>query len=128
MDKLAEVKSKHPKLRIYATDGDFHQYVLDTMEEGAASNGFFGMVFAYEKCERVTIYGFHKVMYLCNLVHWSMYDTFTLGCLFHSCACTQLVRPRVGFMAQLCGSSCLLSDDVHRNSQQRIHLLDIQMS
>eukprot|EP00241_Pyramimonas_parkeae_P021245 CAMPEP_0114293654 /NCGR_PEP_ID=MMETSP0059-20121206/9709_1 /TAXON_ID=36894 /ORGANISM="Pyramimonas parkeae, Strain CCMP726" /LENGTH=118 /DNA_ID=CAMNT_0001415381 /DNA_START=78 /DNA_END=434 /DNA_ORIENTATION=+ len=46
MDKLAEVKSKHPKLRIY--------------EEGAASNGFFGMVFAYEKCERVTIYGFHK--------------------------------------------------------------------
>jgi hypothetical protein len=36
------------------------QYVLDTMGDGAASNGFFGMVFAYEKCDKVTIYGFHK--------------------------------------------------------------------
>ena len=61
MDKLAEVKAKNPRLQLYATDGDFHQYVLDTMEEGAASNGFFGMVLAYEKCERVTIFGFHKV-------------------------------------------------------------------
>jgi len=60
MDKLLEVKQKHPKLAIFATDGDFHQYVLDTMGDGAASNGFFGMVFAYERCDQVTIYGFHK--------------------------------------------------------------------
>jgi hypothetical protein len=61
MDRLMELKAKNPKLRIYATDGDFHQYVLDTMEEGAASNGFFGLVFASEKCDKVTLYGFHKV-------------------------------------------------------------------
>mmetsp|Transcript_43600 Transcript_43600/g.52740 ORF Transcript_43600/g.52740 Transcript_43600/m.52740 type:complete len:500 (-) Transcript_43600:385-1884(-) len=60
MDKLAAVRQKHPKLELYATDGDFHQYVLDTMGDGAASNGFFGMVLAYELCERVTLYGFHK--------------------------------------------------------------------
>ena len=61
MTQFLELRAKNPKLKIYATDGDFHQYVLDTMEEGAASNGFFGMVFAFEKCEKVTLYGFHKV-------------------------------------------------------------------
>jgi hypothetical protein len=61
MEKFLELRAKNPKLKIYATDGDFHQYVLDTMEEGAASNGFFGIVFAFEKCEKVTLYGFHKV-------------------------------------------------------------------
>eukprot|EP00976_Prorocentrum_cordatum_P052320 1055734-Prorocentrum_minimum.AAC.2 len=28
MDKLLEVKQKHPKLAIFATDGDFHQVIL----------------------------------------------------------------------------------------------------
>ncbi|KAK3266862.1 hypothetical protein CYMTET_24549 [Cymbomonas tetramitiformis] len=60
LDKMSLVKKKFPKLQIYAFDGDFHQYVLDTVDDGAASNGFFGMVFAFENCAYVTLYGFHK--------------------------------------------------------------------
>ena len=60
MDVFMKFRAAHPRLKMYAIDGDFHQHVLDTMEDGAASNGFFGMVFAGERCERVTLYGFYK--------------------------------------------------------------------
>lgn len=53
-------QAKHPKMKAYVIDGDFHQYVLDTMGDGAASNGFFGIVFAYERCDKVYLYGFAK--------------------------------------------------------------------
>ena len=45
---------------IYVIDGDFHQLVLDTMEDGAASNGFYGLLFGLERCEKVTLWGFAK--------------------------------------------------------------------
>jgi hypothetical protein len=45
---------------MFITDGDFHQYVLDEMGDGAASNGFYGVVFAKEMCKSVTLYGFYK--------------------------------------------------------------------
>uniref|UniRef100_A0A061R6Q7 Beta-galactoside alpha--sialyltransferase 2 n=1 Tax=Tetraselmis sp. GSL018 TaxID=582737 RepID=A0A061R6Q7_9CHLO len=53
-------KIKHPNVTMFITDGDFHQYVLDEMGDGAASNGFYGVVFANEICEKVTLYGFYK--------------------------------------------------------------------
>ena len=53
-------RAKHPKIKAHVIDGDFHQYVLDTMGDGAASNGFFGIVFAYERCDKVFLYGFAK--------------------------------------------------------------------
>jgi hypothetical protein len=43
-------KAKHPKIKAHAIDGDFHQYVLDTMGDGAASNGFFGRVGHFSFC------------------------------------------------------------------------------
>lgn len=46
---------------MYITDGDFHQYVLDEMGDGAASNGFYGVIFSNQLCEKVTLFGFYKV-------------------------------------------------------------------
>eukprot|EP00958_Prasinococcus_capsulatus_P006202 scaffold591_cov372-Prasinococcus_capsulatus_cf.AAC.13 len=60
MRKFLKFKESHPNLRAYATDGDFHQYVLDTMRDGAASNGFYGLVLALELCERVDLFGYAK--------------------------------------------------------------------
>ena len=57
MAKFAAWKARHPKHKSYIIDGDFHQHVLDTMGDGAASNGFFGIVFAYERCDKIYLYG-----------------------------------------------------------------------
>ena len=60
MVSVVALKRKNPSLRLFVTDGDFHQFVLDTMGDGAASNGFYGLVLADERCEKVTIYGFGR--------------------------------------------------------------------
>jgi hypothetical protein len=40
------------------------------MGDGAASNGFFGIVFAYERCDKIVLYG--KALAVCPpcTVHW----------------------------------------------------------
>lgn len=60
MGMRAELASSTPSLKLYFLDGDFHQHVLDTVDVGAASNGFYGVVFAHEKCQKVTLFGFFK--------------------------------------------------------------------
>ena len=55
-----KAKVEHEAAELYYIDGDFHQYVLDTVDVGAASNGFYGAVFAAERCEAVTLFGYLK--------------------------------------------------------------------
>jgi hypothetical protein len=59
MQKFVNFKKRFSG-EIYVIDGDFHQLVLDTMEDGAASNGFYGLLFGLERCEKVTLWGFAK--------------------------------------------------------------------
>ena len=75
MGKFLAWKAKHLKVNAYIIDGDFHQYVLDTMGDGAASNGFFGIVFAYERCDKVYLYGFAK--------GWNKSDNTALRTKYH---------------------------------------------
>ena len=60
MAAVVILKKKNPSLRLFVTDGDFHQYDLDTMGDGAASNGFYGLILADERCAKVTVYGFGR--------------------------------------------------------------------
>ena len=60
MTKFIAFKQKHPDLKAYVTDGDFHHYVLDTMRDGAASNGFYGLILALELCDKVSLFGYAK--------------------------------------------------------------------
>eukprot|EP00232_Nephroselmis_pyriformis_P007658 CAMPEP_0182881610 /NCGR_PEP_ID=MMETSP0034_2-20130328/17279_1 /TAXON_ID=156128 /ORGANISM="Nephroselmis pyriformis, Strain CCMP717" /LENGTH=270 /DNA_ID=CAMNT_0025014649 /DNA_START=143 /DNA_END=955 /DNA_ORIENTATION=- len=60
MKGVIKYKSQYPYTSLYITDGDFHQYVLDTVGDGAASNGFYGLCLALERCKKATLYGFYK--------------------------------------------------------------------
>eukprot|EP00873_Tetraselmis_striata_P035977 jgi/Tetstr1/456241/TSEL_043003.t1 len=60
MEAALIYRLKHPEVNMFITDGDFHQYVLDEMGDGAASNGFYGVVFSKEMCKSVTLFGFYK--------------------------------------------------------------------
>ena len=81
-------------MSVYLTDADFHNYVLDEMGDGAASNGFYGVVFAMEMCQQVTLYGYYKV---CCRLHLNSACESSISLLFiHPrhlrAACLRLLR------------------------------------
>eukprot|EP00899_Mesostigma_viride_P009349 jgi/Mesvir1/18415/Mv14285-RA.2 len=55
------MRTMDPRFKFYIIDGDFVNHVLNATEwTGAASNGFFGINLAYQRCRNITLYGFNK--------------------------------------------------------------------
>ena len=58
-DKFLELKRELPSSRVFMVSPDFHAHVVSELKK-PPTNGFYGALFALQRCKNVTLYGFFR--------------------------------------------------------------------
>jgi len=59
LDRFIQLKKEMPASRIFMVSPDFHAHVLSELTR-PATNGLYGILFALQRCKKVSLYGFFR--------------------------------------------------------------------